>query len=102
VLLELEPTNTKRTREGRAPAHVTVATSEQFARANPDVVRDYLKAYEATVVYIRAHPEVRGEYAKRHQRRGRRGNKTVAGKKCCPTSFDSWDDNQIAVQERLP
>ena len=43
---------------GRAPAHVTVATSETFAQAHPDIVRDYLKAYDATVDYIQSHPEV--------------------------------------------
>ena len=37
---------------GRAPAHVTVATSETFAKSHPDIVRDYLKAYGTTVEYI--------------------------------------------------
>ena len=83
---------------GRAPAHVTVATSEQFARANPDVVRDYLKAYEATVAYIRAHPEVWGEYAKSINVEDAEEIRLLQ-EKMLPNIVDSWDDDQIAVQK---
>src|SRR5262249_27195433 len=48
---------------GRAPAHVTVATNEEFANSHPDIVRDYLKAYKNALQYVRVHPEVWDEYA---------------------------------------
>src|SRR5262249_5451449 len=48
---------------GRAPAHVVVATNEEFAKTHPDIVRGYLKAYKNTVDYIHAHPAVWDEYA---------------------------------------
>src|SRR5216117_360594 len=37
---------------GRAAAHVTVATNEEFANYHGDIVRDYLKAYKNTLQYI--------------------------------------------------
>ena len=37
--------------QGRAPAHVTVATNEEFAKSRPEIVRGYLKAYKATLEY---------------------------------------------------
>ena len=97
VLLDLSD-EYKAHQGGRAPAHVTVATSEQFARANPDIVRDYLKAYEATVMYIRAHPEVWGEYAKSINVEDAREIRLLL-EKMLPNIVDSWDDDQIAVQK---
>ena len=83
---------------GRAPAHVTVATSEQFANANPDIVRDYLKAYEATVEYIRAHPVVWEEYAKSINVENPEEIKLLQ-QKMLPNIVDKWDDDQIQVQK---
>lgn len=83
---------------GRAPAHVTVATSETFARTSPDVVRDYLKAYQKTVEFIRTHPEVWDEYAKSlkiddpEERR-------LLQEKMSPNIVDKWDAEQITVQK---
>ena len=34
---------------GRAPAHVTIATNEEFATENPGIVRDYLEAYRTAL-----------------------------------------------------
>ena len=85
-------------RGGRAPAHVTIATSEQFARAKPDIVRDYLKAYETTVAYIRDHPEVWGEYAKSINVQDPEETKLLQ-QKMLPNIIDKWDDDQIAVQK---
>ena len=48
---------------GRAPAHVTVATNEEFANTHPDIVRAYLKAYKNALLYVHAHPEVWDEPA---------------------------------------
>ena len=83
---------------GRAPAHVTVATSEQFARSSPDIVRDYLKAYETTVAYIKAHPEVWDEYAKSINVENPEETKMLQ-QKMLPNIVDKWDDDQIAVQK---
>jgi NitT/TauT family transport system substrate-binding protein len=83
---------------GRAPAHVTIATSEQFARTSPDIVRDYLKAYEATIVYIKAHPEVWDEYAKSINVSDP-GEAKLLQEKMLPNIVDKWDADQIAVQK---
>ena len=83
---------------GRVPAHVTIATSEEFARANPDIVRDYLKAYETTVAYIRDHPEVWPEYAKSINVQDPEETKLLQ-QKMLPNIIDKWDDDQIAVQK---
>ena len=83
---------------GRAPAHVTVATSEQFATRNPDIVRDYLKAYETTVAYIREHPEVWAEYAKSINVQDPEETRLLQ-QKMLPNIIDKWDDDQIAVQK---
>jgi len=83
---------------GRAPAHVTIATSEKFAGASPDIVRDYLKAYEATVAYIKAHPEVWEEYAKSINVTNPEETELLQ-QKMLPNIVDKWDHDQIAVQK---
>jgi len=83
---------------GRAPAHVTVATSETFARAHPDIVRDYLKAYDATVDYIQSHPEVWDEYAKSIHIEDPEERRLLQ-EKMAPNIIARWDAEQIAVQK---
>jgi len=56
VLLDLSA-DYKAHQGGRAPAHVIVATNEEFAKAHPDIVRDYLKAYKNGLQYVHAHPD---------------------------------------------
>jgi NitT/TauT family transport system substrate-binding protein len=97
VLLDLSE-EYKAHQGGRAPAHVTVATSEQFARTNPDIVRDYLKAYEKTVEYIKAHPEVWNEYAESLKMEDPEERKLLQ-EKMAPNIVDKWDADQIAVQK---
>src|SRR5437867_267508 len=82
---------------GRAPAHVTVATNEEFAKSRPDVVRDYLKAYKTTLEYIRAHREVWDEFAKSiHMDNPEQ--RALLEEKMGPNLVENWDADQIAVQ----
>jgi ABC-type nitrate/sulfonate/bicarbonate transport system substrate-binding protein len=97
VLLDLSAEYRART-NGRAPAHVTIATNEQFAKEHPDIVRDYLKAYEAAAAYIREHREVWAEYLKTIEVTD---PKEVAlfEAKMGPNIVSVWDQEQIAVQK---
>jgi NitT/TauT family transport system substrate-binding protein len=83
---------------GRAPAHVTVATNEEFANSHPDIVRDYLKAYKSTLEYVRAHPEVWDEYAKSINMNDP-GERALLQQKMGPNLVERWDAEQIAVQK---
>jgi ABC-type nitrate/sulfonate/bicarbonate transport system substrate-binding protein len=97
VLVDLSDEYRTRT-NGRAPAHVTIATNEEFAKAHPDIVRDYLKAYEAAAAYIRDHHEVWAEYLKTIDVTD---PKEVAlfEQKMGPNIVSAWDKEQIAVQK---
>ena len=97
VLLDLSEEYRSRT-NGRAPAHVTIATNEEFARTHPDIVSDYLKAYEAAAAYIRDHREVWAEYLKTIEVTD---PKEVAlfEEKMGPNIISVWDKQQIAVQQ---
>jgi NitT/TauT family transport system substrate-binding protein len=82
---------------GRAPAHVTVATNEEFAKTHADIVRDYLKAYQETLEYIRAHAEVWDEYA--HSiKMDNPVERALLKEKMGPNLVEKWDADQIAVQ----
>src|SRR5262249_43420103 len=83
---------------GRAPAHVTVATNEEFARSHPDIVRDYLKAYDTAVAYINSHSEVWDEYAKSINVEAPEEKKLLQ-EKMAPNIVAKWDADQIAVQK---
>jgi NitT/TauT family transport system substrate-binding protein len=83
---------------GRAPAHVTIATSEEFARTHPDIVRDYLKAYQAAVEYVKTHPEVWDEYAKSINVEDPEERRLLQDK-MAPNIVERWDADQIAVQK---
>jgi NitT/TauT family transport system substrate-binding protein len=82
---------------GRAPAHVTVATSGAFAKAHPDIVRDYLKAYEAAVDYVHSHPAVWDEYADSIQMEDK-SERALLQAKMAPNIVQKWDADQIALQ----
>jgi NitT/TauT family transport system substrate-binding protein len=82
---------------GRAPAHVTVATTEAFARAHPDIVRDYLKAYKGALEYIHAHPDVWDEYAA-SIKMDDPAERALLREKMEPNLVDRWDAEQIALQ----
>ena len=97
VLLDLSEEYRTRT-NGRAPAHVTIATNEQFAKEHADIVRDYLKAYEAAAAYIREHHEVWAEYLKTIDVTD---PKEIAlfEEKMGPNIVSVWDKEQIDVQK---
>lgn len=96
VLLDLSDEYRMRT-NGRAPAHVTIATNEEFAKAHPDIVRDYLKAYEAAAAYIKAHREVWAEYLKTIEVTDPR-EVQLFEEKMGPNIVSLWDKEQIGVQ----
>src|SRR5262245_47008705 len=82
---------------GRAPAHVTVATNEEFAKAHADIVRDYLKAYKSALRYVHAHPEVWDEYAA-SIKMDDPAQRALLRQKMEPNLVETWDANQIALQ----
>lgn len=82
---------------GRAPAHVIVATNEEFAKGHADIVRDYLKAYKNTLLYIHAHPEVWDQYAASIQMDNPQERKLLR-EKMEPNLVETWDSDQIALQ----
>jgi NitT/TauT family transport system substrate-binding protein len=82
---------------GRAPAHVTIATNEDFAKNHPDIVRDYLKAYKNAVEFVHKHAEVWDEYAASIMMENPAERKLLR-EKMEPNLVDTWDAPQIALQ----
>jgi NitT/TauT family transport system substrate-binding protein len=82
---------------GRAPAHVIVATNEEFAKTHPDIVRDYLKAYRNGLQYVRDHPEVWDEYAA-SIKMDNPAERALLREKMGPNLVEHWDTEQIALQ----
>jgi NitT/TauT family transport system substrate-binding protein len=82
---------------GRAPAHVTIATNEEFAASHPDIVRDYVKAFEDAVAYVRSHPEVWDEYAA-SIKMDNPVERALLRDKMGPNITEKWDAEQIALQ----
>jgi NitT/TauT family transport system substrate-binding protein len=82
---------------GRAPAHVTIATNEAFAKSHPDVVRDYLHAYQNGVRYVHSHPEVWDEYAA-SIKMDNPAERKLLREKMEPNLVTSWDADQINLQ----
>jgi NitT/TauT family transport system substrate-binding protein len=82
---------------GRAPAHVTVATNEEFANTHPDIVRDYLKAYKNGLQYVHDHPEVWDEYAA-SIKMDNPAERALLREKMGPNLVERWDAEQIALQ----
>jgi len=82
---------------GRAPAHVVVATNEEFAKAHPDIVRDYLKAYKGGQQYVHDHPEVWDEYAA-SIKMDNPAERKLLREKMGPNLVERWDAEQIALQ----
>ncbi len=82
---------------GRAPAHVTVATTEDFAKTHADIVRDYLKAYKKTLEFIHAHPGVWNEFAASIKIDDPM-ERALLKEKMEPNLVEKWDAEQIALQ----
>ncbi len=83
---------------GRAPAHVTISTNEDFARAHPDILKRYLMAYLDTVKYVRSHPEIWQDYAKRI-RLTEPGAAAALRDNMGPRIVDKWDSQQIKAEQ---
>ena len=85
-------------RAGRAPAHVTITTNEEFAKVHPDILKRYLRAYLDATKYIREHSEVWEEYAKRIQLT-EAGGVAALRDNMGPRIVDKWDKDQMKVQQ---
>ena len=84
-------------RAGRAPAHVTIATNEDFAKAHPDILKRYLRAYLDAVKYVRGHPEVWADYAKRIKLT-EPGAAAALRDYMGPRIVEKWDHDQMKAE----
>jgi len=84
--------------QGRAPAHVTVSTSEQFAREHPEIIRDFLRAYQDALEYSRTNAGVWARYGKTV---GIESEAAIAllREKMSANLIEHWDAEQIATQQ---
>ena len=89
--------NTGNCRGGRAPAHVTIATNEEFATENPGIVRDYLAAYRTALDYVRENPDVWEAFADSIEMESP-ASRAMLREKIGANLIDTWDAEQIAVQ----
>jgi ABC-type nitrate/sulfonate/bicarbonate transport system substrate-binding protein len=95
VLMDLSSEWEKRA--GRAPAHVTIATNEDFAKAHPDILKRYLAAYLDAVKYVRSHPAIWQDYAKRIKLT-ESGAAEALRDNMGPRIIDKWDKEQIKAE----
>jgi NitT/TauT family transport system substrate-binding protein len=96
VLVDLSEEYQKR--QGRAPAHVTVSTSEQFAREHPEIIRDFLRAYEDALAYSRQNADVWARYGKTI---GMESEAEIAlfREKMSANLIEHWDAAQLQTQQ---
>ena len=85
-------------RQGRAPAHVTMSTSEQFASEHPDILQDFVRASQEAVEFAKADA---GVWARYGETLGMTSDQEFATlrEKMVPNLIDRWDQQQIAVQQ---
>jgi len=98
VILDLSAEWEKRA--GRAPAHVTIATNDDFAKEHPDILKRYLRAYVDAVKYVRGHPEIWDDYAKRI-RLTEPGAAAALRDNMGPRIVEKWDKEQIKAQQEF-
>ena len=86
-------------RQGRAPAHVMVSTSEQFAREHPDIIRDFLRAYEDALQFSKENADVWARYGKTI---GMTSDAEISllREKMSANLIENWDAEQIATQQQ--
>ena len=96
VLMDLSAEWEKRA--GRAPAHVTIATNEDFAKANPDILKRYLRAYLDAVKYVRSHPDIWESYAK-GIKLTEPGAAAALRDNMGPRIVEKWDREQMKAQQ---
>ena len=87
-------------RVGRAPAHVSMDTTEAFAKAHPDILRDFLRAYRDTVRLLRERPELYEHYAKILGIATKDGI-ALLRERLTPRIIDVWDRKQMDAQNQF-
>jgi NitT/TauT family transport system substrate-binding protein len=80
-----------------APAHVVIATNEDFLSRSPDIVRDYLAAYRRTLDYIDSNPEVWGAFADSIEMDSPAARELLR-ERMSPNLIREWNADQIAAQ----
>jgi len=86
-----------RKHHGRAPAHVTVTTNEDFAASHGDVVRDFLRGYREAVAYVNANPGIWAEYGERIDMVDA-SEVEILREKMTANLVGAWDAAQIETQ----
>lgn len=87
-----------RSRRGRAPAHVTVTTNEDFAAAHAELITDFLGAYREAVAYVKENPEIWSEYGERINMTGEREIE-ILRQKMTANLVGDWDRERIETQK---
>ncbi len=87
-------------RVGRAPAHISMDTTEAFARANPDIVRDFIRAYREAVRLVRERPQLYEDYAKTLRIATPEGIALLRDR-LTPRIVDVWDKKQMEIQTQF-
>lgn len=87
-----------RERHGRAPAHVTVTTNEDFAAARGELITDFLDAYREAVAYVHANPEIWAEYGARIDMVGEREIEVLRDKMTANLVAE-WDRARMETQQ---
>ena len=85
-------------RQGRAPAHVMVSTSEQFAREHPDIITDFLRAYEDALQFSKNNADVWAQYGKTIGMTSE-AEINLLREKMSANLIEHWDAAQIATQQ---
>ena len=85
--------------QGLAPAHVTVATSEQFASQHAELLKDFLRACHDAVQYSKNNPEIWVRYGKTIGMNSE-AETTLLREKMIPNLVDRWDSEQIEIQRQ--
>lgn len=87
-------------RMGRAAAHVSIDTTEAFAKANPEIIRDFIRAYREAARLIRARADVWEDYAKSTGIATKEGI-ALLRERVQPRIVDVWDKKQMEVQTQF-
>ena len=86
-------------RQGLAPAHVTVSTSEKFASEHPEVVKDFLRAYRDAVNYSKNNSEIWARYGTSIGMDSEEEIRLLQ-QKMTQNTIESWDAEQIEIQNQ--
>ena len=87
-------------RAGRPPAHVSMDTTEAFAKANPEIIRDFIRAYREAVRLTRERADLWEEYGKSLGITSREGI-ALLRERVGPRILDVWDKRQMETQNQF-